>query len=87
MIELPILWLSEEECERENMGLPLEKKTDHSNTVLHTFFHINAIAPVIVDGKEYTNIYFNGDCVTATVPYDKVKRMIEEDNLPHLIIN
>ena len=74
MIELPILWLSEEECERENMGLP-------------TFFHINAIAPVIVNGKEYTNIYFNGDCVTATVPYDKVKRMIEEDNLPQLIIN
>ncbi|MGV6945022.1 hypothetical protein [Sphingobacterium kyonggiense] len=87
MIELPILWLTDEECRKEDLGLPIGDTIDHSNTVMHTFININAIAPVVVDGREYTNIYFNGDCVTATIPYEKVKRMIEEDKLPNLILS
>lgn len=87
MIELPILWLTEEETRNEDLGIPVDNIISHDNTVMHTFININAITPVMVDGREYTNIYFNGDCVTATVPYEKVKRMIEEDNLPSLVLS
>lgn len=72
-IELPALFVPEEEAAMFDLGLDYEPEP---RPVL--FFSINGITPYIdPKGNSYTEIFCNGDGYVCTLPYEKVKNMIK----------
>lgn len=72
-IELPILFVPEEEVAMFDLGLDYESE---SRPLL--FFNINGIAPYIdPKGNSYTEILCNGNGYVCTIPYETLKTMIK----------
>lgn len=72
-IELPVLFIPEEEVTKFDLGLDYESEPKPL-----LFFNINGIAPYIdPKGNSYTEILCNGDEYVCPIPYEKVKNMIK----------
>lgn len=72
-IELPCLFVPEEEVAMFDLGLDYESEP---RPVL--FLNINGITPYIdPKGNSYTEILCNGSEYICILPYDKVKEMLK----------
>lgn len=72
-IELPVLFVPEEEVAMFELGLDYKSKP-----MSMLFFNINGITPYIdPKGNSYTEILCNGDGYVCPLPYEEVKNMIK----------
>ena len=75
-IELPVLFVPEEEVAMFELGLDYKSKP-----MSMLFFNINGITPYIdPKGNLYTEILCNGDGYVCPLPYEEVKRRINRGN-------
>lgn len=77
-VELPILWLDEHSAQLEELGVNLSK-TDFDNIKMITFYKIDTLTSVNIEGRDCTIIMCSGEDYTTTLLIEEVKQLIEND--------
>ena len=74
-LKLPIFFNTDETTTLKESGIDYEIEENDIRFVV--FYHIDAIAPHLKDGRKYTTVYSCGDCFICNKPISEIEEMID----------
>lgn len=78
VIELPILWLDEYSAQLEELGVE-QSATDFNSVKYITFYKIDSLTPIEIEGRDCTVLMSSGQEYTTTLKIEEVKQLIENE--------